>query len=183
MSEIWNQLIRILPPPIEVSGLERTWEEVESDLECKLPADYKRFIDLYGSGCIVSDGCEFGSIIIWNFRSVHNISKWVASATRRYNDDRDSGYFHEYGGSPESDGLLGWGTTSEGDFFNWHMSGPPDRWGCVFYHFSGPEMIGMKGKGFTETLLGLLTHESVLLPSSLDPDALVPPFSYAEENW
>ncbi|MEQ8853668.1 hypothetical protein [Gimesia sp.] len=128
-------------------------------------------------------GGECGSIIIWNLREVSDVSTWIATATRRYNDDRQSGNNHPFQGYPEPEGLLGWGTTPDGDFFNWRTLGEPDDWDCVFYHFSNAKMILLEDKGFVDVLVDLLEHNSPLMPYPIDPDNLQPPCAYTEEVW
>ena len=179
----WKRLLELLPPPEKPLGFKRTWQTVESELGLSLPADYKQFIDTYGSGCIMPSGGECGSIIIWNLRDVADVSTWIATATRRYNDDRQSGNDHPFQGYPEPEGLLGWGTTPDGDFFNWRTTGEPDAWDCVFYHFSNAKMILLEGKGFVDVLVDLLEHDSPLMPYPIDPDNLQPPCAYTEEVW
>lgn len=179
----WKRLLTLLPPPKEVRGLDRSWETVESKLGVALPGDYKKFVDTYGSGCIMPSGGEVGSIIIWNLRGVPDVMSWVLSATRRYDTDRNSGNDLPYKGYPEPSGLLGWGTTPEGDFFNWRMIGEPEEWDCVFYHFSNAQMIVLEGMQFTDVLVELLEHESSLMPYPIDPDNLKPPCAYTEEVW
>lgn len=179
----WKRLLELLPPPANPLGFKRTWQTVESELGLALPADYKQFIDTYGSGCIMPSGSECGSIIIWNLRDVADVSTWIATATRRYNDDRQSGNDHPFQGYPEPEGLLGWGTTPDGDFFNWRTTGEPDAWDCVFYHFSNAKMILLEGQGFVDVLVDLLEHNSALMPYPIDPDNLQPPCAYTEEVW
>lgn len=183
MSKTWERLSQLLPPPNEVRGLDRSWHAVEAALGLRLPGDYKHFIDMYGSGCIMPSGGEVATILIWNLRAIPNVEKWVSAATKRYNDDRSSGYDIPYKGYPEPHGLLAWGATPEGDFFNWRMIGDPEQWDCVFYHFSRTQMHLLEGQGFIEVLCGLLEHKSVLMPYPIDPDNLKPPCEYREEIW
>ena len=183
MNHELKTLAGLLPPPQTPTGHERTWESIENELNLILPSDYKRFIDLYGSGCIMAAGGALASIVIYNFRCIPNVVKWVAAATNRYKDARNNGHDLPYGDYPNPGGLLAWGTDGEGDFWNWRTLGGPEDWDIVLYHFSTNQMILREGKNFTQVLIELLKHDSPLIPWPFPREHFEPPCQYAEESW
>lgn len=149
----------------------------------KLPSDYKNFIDMYGAGSVCSAEGDFASINIWNYRGVSNVRDWAASATRRYNDDLLAGHKLPYVGYPNMDGILAWGSTPAGDFFNWRMRGKPNDWDVVFYHCSSAKMILLESHSFLRVVLDLLRQQSPLVGRMLSIDCFAPPCRFTAENW
>lgn len=112
----------------------------------RLPQDYKRFIDAYGTGTVD----EFVTVLNQH-SSVPRVrlDEYGAKMLAVTRDLRDGGIveipFPIY---PESGGLLPWGVTANGDWGYWITDPPdaPDRWtivvsvdrGPVWFHHPGP---------------------------------------------
>lgn len=172
----------LLPPSTPVQPI-ANWKDVERRLGIGLPEDYKSFIDLYGPGNIYPRDAAFPSLVMWNFGGPLDPLKLARVATRRYEEDVEQDEDLPFGGYPMKGGLLGWGTTGEGDFFNWRTRGKPNAWDVVFYHFSATEMILLEGSTFSQTLLDLLGSHSVLLGGPFRLDSFAPPCRYANDSW
>jgi len=126
------QLRAILPPPedpIETNGAQtlvliggpltrlESWDAVEQALGTNLPADYKGFIDTYGSGLID----EF--IRVLNPFSQMSGLSLVESAREMPHFWEDCASFF-----PADGGLLPVATTTNGDLITWKTRGAPDDW-------------------------------------------------------
>lgn len=105
------------------------WNNVEQSLNTKLPDDYKKFTDTFGSVYID----EFIGVLN-PFSSNPNLDL-VAQAKIILDDYR---WLHEQGNEepkypyfPEKGGLLPFGTTDNGDVLFWKTAGQPNEWTVV----------------------------------------------------
>lgn len=163
MSSSLTEIMELLPPPAEPQGLDRSWEEVEEDLGCVLPADYKEFIDQYGSGQI----CEW--IDVWNLRDKSLFPsplqevicgpKGIISFYQKLNEEYNILTAGSWTTFPEPGGLLPFCTAFEIDYLNWRIAGPADQWDCVYWFFDGNEFIHLEGDSFTDFLLKVLKRQ------------------------
>ena len=169
-------IAKLLPPPASPRGLDRPWDVVEQQIGLPLPADYKAFIDLYGTGKVSSAD---GWADIWNFRDKSLFGRSVSEGLsgpesvaqfyrRRVNTTDWPCPFPIY---PEPGGLLPFGSVVDVQHLNWLTTGPPDRWDVVYFHFDGLEFTRLEGDSFSRCLLKMLRQEysGLARPSSLEP--------------
>jgi hypothetical protein len=171
-------LLSLIPPPSKPyeTGGDRSWSEIERSLGTALPSDYKRFIELYGTG-------ELGGFIwVYNpFSSSRGLNLLVQapevlhtwrSKRARY-PDRE--YPHRI--YPESTGLFPWAHIDTGAELFWRTSEDPERWTIVVSEARGPEFEKFDGS-MTSFLANLLAGKlkSEILPklSSKDGIGFVP---------
>jgi hypothetical protein len=90
MSPFLDQITSLLSPPGNPIGLDRSWNDVETEIGLELPSDYKEFTDLYGSGLVC------GLLGVWNFRDsnifktpLHRSLCGEGSIVRSYQDHAD----------------------------------------------------------------------------------------------
>src|SRR5262249_53312238 len=141
MSPELKAISKLVPPPDNPQGRDRSWQDVQTDLARKLPADYKQFIDLYGSGLIN------GQIFVFNFRDTKLFERPLPeelcgehSFIQGYERDRAmGGHDWPYAMYPEPGGLLPFATLFEIDTLNWATHGPPNRWDVVYWMSDGQE--------------------------------------------
>jgi len=135
----------ILPPPIHPIGaiLASDWAVTEAELGTCLPCDYKEFISLYGTGYIDNFLAIFSPASKNKFINIVERSKSDLEGLRDLRISYPSQYhFERY---PASGGLLGFGTTDNGEILYWRTSGPPDDWNVVVYEARGPEYFEYSG--------------------------------------
>ena len=130
--KVLDDLLGVLPPPARpVDNPEPlSWGPVTSSLGERLPSDYMRFVELYGSGEI--DGYltvfnpfstppypDFFSEVIMNLSSLRAVRA----------EDPDAVPYPLYF---EPGGLLPWGSSIDGDIFCWLTDHAiSDRWRTV----------------------------------------------------
>jgi hypothetical protein len=169
MSSI-EKLLRILPPPLlPVDGLLDNFGALEQRLG-RMPADYKEFIKRYGTGSIG----RFIWILNANAHNSHlNLLQEMEPILGALRHLRRSGEPCPYRLYPESDGLLPYGKTDNGDVLYWLTVGKPERWPVVVNAAREPsyERFDCDMTGF---LIGILTREirSSIFPASF-PSGLV----------
>lgn len=177
-----QEITKLLNPPGEPGGLDRSWAEVEREIGLHLPDDYKQFIDLYGTGTLSS---AEGWLNVWNFRDASlftpplldcvNGSSSVAGYYRhRVNT---SGYPCPYPIYPDPGGLFWFATCVDVHYLNWLTIGPPNRWNIVYYFSDGIEFTHLVDESFGSCLLKMLRQEYTKLEH---PSALAPPFEFTE---
>ena len=134
-----KQLCIIMPPPTspENIGDNNLWDSVEKRIGIVLPDDYKEFISIYGTGYIgdfirvFNPFCEYPSL---------NLEKQIndqLGALRQIKDDFGESE-SPYPLFPESNGLLPWGITDNGDVLYWLTRGSSDQWHSVVNESRGP---------------------------------------------
>jgi hypothetical protein len=120
-----NLLLTVLSPPdkpVEVPSTE-AWKTIEKEL-CPLPADYKAFVNQFGTGTI--------DRFIWilnpasknpylNFSQIKPILDGLRELKK-------SGEACPYPLFPEEGGLLPFGKSDNGDVLYWLTIGEPERW-------------------------------------------------------
>jgi hypothetical protein len=159
-----EDLISIMTPPqapIESRG--GTWTSVEGAIGTVLPADYKAFIENYGSGRI--------SGFVWIFnpfssRPGVNLANQVSVQLNALKTlAHDFGEQCPYALFPEHGGLLPLGLTDNGDVIHWLTEGEPASWKIVVNEARGPRYEKFDGD-LTSFLRKILTRDSkcILLP-------------------
>lgn len=145
--EAVDRILALMPPPrspVE-TGTPASWAAAEAALHTSLPADYRRFIETYGSGSID----EFVTVLnahssMPSYR-LDDYGETMLEVTREL---RAGGIvpipFPLY---PEPGGLLPWGVTANGDWGYWIMdpADSPDAWGVVVSVDRGPDWFRHPG--------------------------------------
>ena len=136
------------------AGTPATWDEVEARLGKRLPADYKAFIDRYGTGSIGDflwvltpatenpflNFFEKGNVMLDGYRQLR------ASWPREY----------PHTAYPEEGGLLPWAVSDNGDELYWLTEGDPDQWPTVIVSRGVPHEEYRMPMG--DFLAGLITR-------------------------
>ncbi|MBA3458522.1 MAG: SMI1/KNR4 family protein [Deltaproteobacteria bacterium] len=131
-------LIRILKPParpLEVPVDDVWWAALSRALGVPLPADWKTFVQTYGTGSIAR------FITIANpFSEIDPYLPWLTSVIAA---DKNSMVVNGKGVAgglppfPASEGLLPFGRWSDWAVLYFHMRGAPDAWPIVFASVHG----------------------------------------------
>lgn len=151
------------PPesPIESIG---DWDEVEQRLGRSLPADYRDFISVYGTGYIdkfLSVLNPFSAIPSYNLISA---GRDHLDGLRQLRETR--GEFLPYALFPEKSGLLPIAMTDNGDTLHWLTEGRADHWRIVVEDVRAPE-TEIYEMTFTQFLTALIQGQifsNILVP-------------------
>ncbi|ODA36603.1 SMI1/KNR4 family protein [Planctopirus hydrillae] len=152
-------IIKLVPPPEKPKGLRknRRWDRVEEKIGNELPADYKIFIETYGSGLFA------GFIRIFNpFDSSEYISLLRMSTTvvdiyqdiiKSYGDVGFPFVFF-----PMEKGLLPCGNDENGNHLFWLTGTDSEKWKIVVLERGAPnwQLFDM---GLTDFLANALTKK------------------------
>ena len=140
-----------LPPFIETSG----WAPVEADLGTPLPSDYKAFVERYGPGRLGGFISAFVPTTRFPNLDLVTQAKRQLAALREL---RDGGEPCPYSLFPESDGLLPFAGTDNGDILHWLTAGTPEEWSVVVNDSRSPR-YELHSCGMTSFLAGVLAGE------------------------
>jgi hypothetical protein len=128
------------------------WRAFETRFSA-VPADFKAFIDQFGTGNIG------GFIWVFNPASSNenlNLCIQVEKQLTALKGSRIPGLNL----FPEKGGILPFGITDNGDLIAWKVEGRPDTWGVVVVHSRAPEYQEFSTP-FREFLAGVLKKEIV----------------------
>lgn len=134
------RLVRLLAPPPEPSEVpkESDWADAESVLGRPLPPDYKRFVEIYGSGSI-GEFLEIRNPASQNefvrLTDAHEAQMAILRQVRQQLPAEVPYPLH-----PEAGGLILWAESSNGDCCYW-LADPldrPERWPVVVGEARGP---------------------------------------------
>lgn len=155
-------LIAAVPPPTEpFEAYHGPWAPIESRLGTALPQDYKDFVRVYGSGYFMEFlGISVPESLNPNVRLQDHVEH-VAAAFRADDEDLPFPIW------PEPGGLIGVGTTDDGDELLWLAAGPPDEWRIVVWD-RGFQTFEVLDCGLTDFLAGLATGD--LAPGTFPTD-------------
>jgi SMI1-KNR4 cell-wall len=122
-----DDLVRLVPPPVEPVDARGDWGEVEVALGLKLPADFKTLIERYGGGEFVDFiglMTPFGphESLVQSARALLD-SQWPLR--EEFPDE------YPYPFYPEPGGLLEWAGTAGAQRLCWLTDGEPDSWRVV----------------------------------------------------
>jgi hypothetical protein len=170
---MWDQLLSLVPPPDVPFDAPKheDWELIESQLT-RLPTDYKRFLETYGTGSF----CNF--FTIFNPLSRHEPVNLLAQATRIREDYLSlrealpDQFPHEF--FPTSGGLLPAGVTAGGCTIVWLTTGDCDDWTVGVLSDSVPR-IHDSNLGLVAWLVALLRGE---IKSRYFPDIATEPLTF-----
>jgi hypothetical protein len=149
-------LITVLSPPQQPAEVPTAdiWRAVENQLG-KLPADYKAFVERFGTGTINS------FIYILNPASRNpylNLAREVDQILGSLRELRKSGEPSPYPLHPEPGGLLPFGKTDNGDALFWLTRDEPDKWPVVVNAARDPAYEKFE-RNATDFLEGILTRQ------------------------
>ena len=155
-----QSLLDIVPPPEAPSGLDRSWEQVEKEIGTQLPADYKEFIDRFGSGVL----CKF--VNVWNIRDpsifigdLLEVLCGEVGMMQSYQRSRSAAQAEWPPMYPEQGGLLPFATMIDVNNVAWVTAGSPSKWDVLYWGFDDDSVIHCKGDGFVSFWLKWLTGE------------------------
>ncbi|WP_309090647.1 SMI1/KNR4 family protein [Phenylobacterium sp.] len=162
-----ENLLKVVPPPAEpFESYDGPWEPVETFFGTGgLPADYKEFVLLYGSGYFM----EFLGVSVpraWNENVRIATNAKIITRNFREHEPLDP---YPYGFWPDPGGLLPFGTTDNGDELFWLTEGAPDTWRVVVWD-RGMQTFETFDCGLTDFLAGLAT--GTILPKAFPEDLL-----------
>lgn len=154
-----EQLEKILEPPIDPVDrpVANGWSAVEKKLG-KLPDDYKRFIEMYGTGSI--DG------FVWIFNPFAanknlNLLDQVLIKISALSDLGDTfGEAIPFPLFPKPNGLLPFGVTDNGDVLFWQAASNPAGWKVIINAAREPKWK-QYDVGITDLLTGLLSRQMI----------------------
>ncbi|MFC1997219.1 SMI1/KNR4 family protein [Chloroflexota bacterium] len=165
-----NRLFNLIPPPVnpKETGTSKSWEKIETRLGLQLPADYKDFIDHYGTGSFNNFIMVYNPFALDEYYNLFYALDTLHQADRLTQMMGDPVWtaVHPFGLYPANEGLLPWGgTTNMDNTFFWQIKGAPETWETIFYNLRYGEYEVWKYP-LTEFLYRLVTRqiESVLLP-------------------
>jgi len=158
--DYYARLPRVSEPVDEFAGLRAElgagpaavrpvdWEAAERKLGCRLPSDYKAFVDTYGPGtcCDIHVAVPRAGQAHDLFGLLERVHGQVRAAERSRLASRGIGRT-EYDPPvyPEPGGMICWGEAANGLVFGWGPSGPdPGSWGVTI---TSPGPDGAIGAG------------------------------------
>ncbi|MBN8781338.1 SMI1/KNR4 family protein [Thiobacillus sp.] len=154
-----EKLEKILEPPIAPvdSPVADGWSDAERKLG-KLPDDYKRFIELYGTGSI--DG------FVWIFNPFTsnknlNLLDQIQIKISALSDLSETfGEALPFPLFPKPNGLLPFGVTDNGDVLFWQVANNPDDWKVIINAAREPKWKKYD-VDMTDLLAGLLSRQII----------------------
>ncbi len=159
----FEALVRVAPPPtcpVE-AGMPDRWDGVERALGTVLPTDYKRFVNIYGSG----DFNDLIAVLSPFAAPPDDLLSLVDTLLEPYREGRhrlmpEQCPFPAY---PEPEGLLPVAIDTHGGTLYWLTRGCPDDWSLVHYDMHSNydyQQHSMSLVPFlARWLTGQLTHE------------------------
>ncbi|MDC0767728.1 SMI1/KNR4 family protein [Streptomyces sp. HD] len=124
--------LRLLTPPPERAYLgDGTWEQLFDTLGSRLPREYVRLMEVYGSGCW-SGWLRFPAPLR---TAAPRFMAYVEETLEAYGDLKDgSPDWYPLNTWPEPDGFLPFADSIDGDHLGWLTRGEdPDAWPLIFW--------------------------------------------------
>ena len=150
----------IIFPPVAPNEAPRSaeWSEIERKLGIALPADYKHFLERYGSGRIDEFISIFNPIASNKFLNLnHQIEEQLNVIRELKAEGSEVVPFKRF---PADGGILPFGKTDNGDVLFWVTVGQPDTWSVAVNASRSPEWE-VFSCGMVEFLSNVLRkHES-----------------------
>ncbi len=146
-----QRLMKIIEPPTSPRGVScGNWPEIEAQLGTRLPADYKVFIDTYGSGVI--DGFLTVFNPFWPNKYINLIDqvplRLEALGGLRAFADRHPEWL-PYRSFPDFAGLFPFAGSDNGDTIYWLTDGHPDNWRIVAGSARSPRFAEFQSNAVT----------------------------------
>lgn len=136
-----DELLQIMPPPNTPEEVDpRGWAAVEARLGTALPADYKVFIDIYGSGVItrfINVFNPFSSNRFVNLIDQLPVRLGALATVQQFTDRHPE--WLPYPFFPAIGGLVPFGGDDNGDCIFWITDGLPDQWRVVVNEARAPK--------------------------------------------
>lgn len=127
-------LIQIIPvpKPAVYYGNDSDWQVIEKILEMKLPVDFKKLINLYGTGCFLSFLYPLSPFAPFatSLNLLSGATKQLLAAYRSGLEEFPQ-YMPVYPAYPQESGMFPWGITVNGDTLFWLRQGKPEKWPTV----------------------------------------------------
>lgn len=145
-----DALVKVIPPPNEpLEAFVGPWVAVEAKLGTPLPHDYKEFIRRYGNGLLL----DFIWISVPLSDSDNCLERGVPLVNRIFATEFPD---FPYAIWPDPGGVLPFGTSEDGGYLFWRMTGPPSEWSIVAWgrEFETCEVFDC---GLAEFLVGVAT--------------------------
>jgi hypothetical protein len=148
---------KLMPPPSgpNEAPQQHEWLQIEAQLGTSLPADYKDFISLYGTGKIDN--------FLWIFNPLSqneniNIATQFRVQLGALSELQAYGEVLPYKLFPEPDGIFPFGITENGDVLYWKTSGSPEAWTVLVNEARSPEWEAFS-MVMTEFLFNVLNRQ------------------------
>lgn len=127
-----RQILSVTPPvePQELPS-QTEWRDAERRLGTSLPADYRKYVSVYGTAGFGASIWIFTPTAKNSYFNLVDQAERLLAADRQMRDfvGRDEFRLRLF---PELGGLLPFGNTSNGDVLYWETIGEPDDWSvCV----------------------------------------------------
>jgi hypothetical protein len=153
-----KRLEAILMPPARAGkpADPAMWNSAERELGTALPDDYKSFVSVFGGGRIddfLTIYSPFAQAEHVNLVQRHRRDLNAEEEIRKWLPGQRS-----YDLYPAPGGLLGFGSTDNGDLLFWKTQGPPNGWTISIIEPRGPDRCDFNGS-MTEFMTALLSRE------------------------
>lgn len=151
-----EQLSAVLEPPaspVETPRRAEDWAAAEADLGTPLPADYKAFIERYGSGVVDDFLSVFNPFAANEHVNLASAGRARLDGLRMLRDEFDIDTGHEL--FPAAGGLLPFGATDNGHVLFWETKGEPQDWTVIVREPRAPryERFASNMTGFLHDIL------------------------------
>jgi hypothetical protein len=175
-------LLNIMPKPahpVETMD-EGDWELYELVTGITLPADYKAYLSVYGTGLvggIITPYNPFCKRISW--KPSYTCRDWMREALAIQELKREFGEaVFPYAVYPEEGGVLPWGSTDDGDRLFWLTNSKPNEWTVLINEVRSPnfETFDYSMTGFLRAWIDGEIQSDIIPYDAIDHDLLFEPF-------
>jgi hypothetical protein len=146
------------PSPVETPRHAEDWAAAEADLGTPLPADYKAFIEQYGTGVVDDFLWVFNPFSANEHANLASEARGRLDALRSLRDEFEVDIRHEL--FPAVGGLLPFGATANGDVLFWETAGEPRNWTVIVSDARAPEYEHFRSN-MTDFLHDILSRKEV----------------------
>lgn len=134
-----TELTSLISPPQTPRNVPESidWSTIEAKLGLKLPLDYKRYIETYGSGLLAEFIRVLNPFDRDKYINLLKCSQSITSMFRTFPRGEHSDKI-PYPFYPDHSGLLPWGNDENGIYIFWLTEGAPTKWPTVVADIRGP---------------------------------------------
>jgi hypothetical protein len=152
---------RLIPPPASPVAAAGDWGAVEATIGLSLPDDFKRVVEVYGTGRF------FG--FLWVYSPFDPSEEWslahqVRLAAENLQAYRAEGFAVPFPVHPEVGGLLNFGSTENGNLLNWITEGEPNGWRLAIWDPDSLTVYPFRGLTLAGLLCELAKHRRPVTP-------------------